>query len=277
MGTADTRRRGGRIVLPLALGIAALLALGPVAASGATVSAAWSAKIGSAGVNGKAAISAYTTGTGTITLKLAKLRASALLPVVLHKGTCSAVGAVLLTLPSIRTTSTGSASRTSSLTAAQVSTITAATAAGKVAIRIGTGSARKCGAFSQSAPLPQPVAITSDMTLSNLTGHSYGTFEATGPAVTGHLICPTGEVRDVYLNQVEGGWDVVKAFVCADGNETFIVRMQVKVNDNGETFTWTVTGGSGPYRGLSGGGSGTSTLWVNGQLTNTYTGTLVGG
>ena len=121
METADTRRRGVRVLLPLALGIAAVLALAPVAASGATVSAAWSAKIGSAGVNGKATISAYTTGTGVITLKLAKLRASTLLPVVLHKGTCSAVGTVLLKLPSIKTTRTGTASRTSSLTASQVS------------------------------------------------------------------------------------------------------------------------------------------------------------
>ena len=277
MGTADTRRRGVRVILPLALGIAAVLALGPVAAGAATVSAAWSAKIGSAGVNGKAAISAYTTGTGSITLKLAKLKASTLHPVVLHKGTCSSVGPVLLKLPSIRTGRTGTAARTSSLTAGQVSTITAATAAGTIAIRIGTGSARKCGAFSQSAPLPQRVTITSAMTLSSLKGHSYGTFVAAGPAVTSNLICPTGEVRDVYLNEIEGGWDVVKAFVCADGSQTFIVRLQVKVNDNGETFTWTVMGGTGPYRGLSGSGSGTSTPWVNGQLTNTYTGTLVGG
>jgi plastocyanin len=145
------RRRGVRVLLPLSLGIAALLALGPVAAGAATVSAAWSAKIGSAGVNGKATISASTTGTGTISLKLAKLKASTLLPVVLHKGTCSSVGAVLLTLPSIRTTSTGSASRTSSLTAAQVSRITLATTAGTIAIRIGTGSARKCGLFRPAA------------------------------------------------------------------------------------------------------------------------------
>jgi YVTN family beta-propeller protein len=158
MGTADTRRRGVRALLPLALGIAAVLALGPVAASGATVSAAWSAKIGSAGVNGKAAISAYTSGTGTITLKLAKLRASTLLPVVLHKGTCSSVGAVLLKLPSIKTSRTGTAARTSSLTAGQVSTITAATTAGTIAIRIGTGSARKCGLFSQLAVAPVVVA-----------------------------------------------------------------------------------------------------------------------
>ena len=140
------------------LGIAAVLALGPVAASGATVSAAWSAKIGSAGVNGKAAISAYTSGTGAITLKLAKLRASTLHPVVLHKGTCSSVGAVLLKLPSIKTSRTGTAARTSSLTAGQVSTITAATTAGTIAIRIGTGSARKCGAFSQLAITPVVIA-----------------------------------------------------------------------------------------------------------------------
>jgi YVTN family beta-propeller protein len=132
--------------------------LGPVAAGAATVSAAWSAKIGSAGVNGKATISASTTGSGTITLKLAKLKASTLHPVVLHKGTCSSVGAVLLTLPPIRTTRTGSAARTSSLTAAQVSKITLATAAGPIAIRIGSGSARKCGAFSQSAIQPYVVA-----------------------------------------------------------------------------------------------------------------------
>jgi YVTN family beta-propeller protein len=154
MGTADTRRRGLRALLPLSLGIAAILAFGPVAASAATVSAAWSAKIGSAGVNGKATMSAYTTGTGTITLKLAKLKASTLLPVVLHKGTCSSVGAVLLTLPSIRTTSAGAAARTSSLTASQASKITVATTAGTIAIRIGTGSARKCGLFSQLAVTP---------------------------------------------------------------------------------------------------------------------------
>ena len=161
MGTADTRRRGGRVLLPLALGIAAVLALGPVAAGAATVSAAWSAKIGSAGVNGKAAISAYTTGTGTITLKLAKLKPSTLLPVVIHKGTCSSVGAVLLKLPSIKTTRTGTAARTSSLTASQVAKITAATTAGTIAIRIGTVSARKCGLFSQLAVAPVVVGVNS--------------------------------------------------------------------------------------------------------------------
>ena len=159
MGTADTRRRSARALLPLSLAIAAILAIGPVAAGAATVSAAWSAKIGSAGVNGSATISAFTTGTGTLALKVARMKASTLLPVVLHKGTCGSVGAVLLTLAPIRTTRTGTASRTSSLTAAQVTKITAATKTGKIAIRIGTGAARKCGAFSQMA-IPAYVAAT---------------------------------------------------------------------------------------------------------------------
>jgi YVTN family beta-propeller protein len=159
MGTADTRGRGARALLPLSLGMAALLTVGPMAAGAATVSAAWSAKIGSAGVNGTATISAFTTGTGTLALKLAKLKASTLLPVVLYKGTCGSVGAVLLTLAPIKTTSSGAASRTSSLTAAQATKITAAATAGKIAIRIGTGTARKCGAFSQMA-IPAYVAAT---------------------------------------------------------------------------------------------------------------------
>jgi hypothetical protein len=130
-----------------------------------------------------------------------------------------------------------------------------------------------------SATLPQRVTITSVMTYAE-GGHSFGTFEATGPAVTRHLICPSGQVRDIYLLEVAGGWDVVKAFVCADGSQSFIVRLQVKNNENGETFTWAIKGGTGPYRGLFGTGSGTSTPWdweSGGHLTNTYTGTMVGG
>jgi hypothetical protein len=158
MDTSGSRRRGARALLHLSLGIAALLAVGPVAAGAATISASWSAKIGSGGVNGSATIAASTTGTGTMALKVTRMRASTLLPVVLHKGTCSSVGAVLLTLAPIRTTSSGAASRTSGLTAAQVTKITAA-AAGKIAIRIGTRTARKCGLFIQLA-IPAYIAAT---------------------------------------------------------------------------------------------------------------------
>jgi len=99
------------------------------------------------------ATAAFATGTGALALKLIKLKASSSLPVVLSKGTCKTVGTTVVKLPSIRTTSTGSTTKTVSLTVAQVKLIKAATkGTGKIAIRIGSGTSRKCGAFTFVAP-----------------------------------------------------------------------------------------------------------------------------
>ena len=136
----------------LSLSLAAILAMTvAMPVSAATVGASWRAKVGSAGANGTATISAYTTGSGSLALKLAKLRAATYLPVTLSKGTCGSVGSTLITFPAIRTTSAGTAARTSSLTALQVRQIKAATfGAGKVAIRVGSRSTGgvKCGVFT---------------------------------------------------------------------------------------------------------------------------------
>jgi len=140
--------------LSLSVALAAILtvvAIGPVSA--ATVTSTWNAKVGPSGVNGTASIQAYTTAAGALTLKLAKLKAASLLPVVVSKGTCSSVGSTLLTLPSIRTTSAGAATRSSSLTVAQIKLITSATkGTGTIAIRIGAGATRKCGLFALAVP-----------------------------------------------------------------------------------------------------------------------------
>ena len=136
----------------LSLSLAAILALTVAApVSAATLGASWQAKVGSAGANGTATIQAYTTGSGSLALKLAKLRAATSLSVTLSKGTCGSVGSTLITFPAIRTTSAGTAARTSSLTALQVRQIRAATfGAGKVAIRVGSRSTGgvKCGVFT---------------------------------------------------------------------------------------------------------------------------------
>jgi putative multiple sugar transport system substrate-binding protein len=117
----------------------------------ATVGAAWRAKIGSAGANGTATIQAYTTGSGSLALRLARLTAATYLPVTLSKGTCAYVGSPLIAFPAIRTTSSGTAARTSSLTVAQVTKIKAATTGtGRIAMRVGsstTGGVR-CGVFT---------------------------------------------------------------------------------------------------------------------------------
>jgi hypothetical protein len=114
------------------------------------VTNAWQANVGSSGANGTANLSAVTTGVGSIGLAFKRLRASATLPVVIYRGTCAAVGPVLLRLASIRTSSTGAAARVSSLTAAQGKVILAATAgSGRMTIRVGSGTTARCGLFAK--------------------------------------------------------------------------------------------------------------------------------
>jgi putative multiple sugar transport system substrate-binding protein len=147
-----TSRGRRRLGVGLSLSLAVVLVMTVVAPVGAaTVGASWGAKIGSAGANGTATMQAYTTGSGSLALKLAKLKAATYLPVTLSKGTCASVGSRLITFPAIRTTSSGAAVRTSSLTAVQVTKLKAATTGtGKIAIRVGssTTGGTKCGVFT---------------------------------------------------------------------------------------------------------------------------------
>jgi hypothetical protein len=148
-----------RVVVALLMTAILALLVTQVAFGASTLTNAWQAKVGVSGVNGTANVSTVTTGAGSIGLKLVKLRASSTLPVTVYKGSCASVGAVLFRLTSINTTSTGSASRTSTLTAAQVSLITVATkGTGKIAIRIGSGTSVKCGLFAKRA-VPSPQAV----------------------------------------------------------------------------------------------------------------------
>ena len=147
-----TSRGRRRLGVGLSLSLAVILVMTVVAPAGAaTVGASWRAKIGSAGANGTATIQAYTTGSGSLALKLARLKAATYLPVTLSKGTCASVGSTLVTFPAIRTTSSGAAARTSSLTVAQVAKLKAATTGtGKIAIRVGSSTTGgvKCGVFT---------------------------------------------------------------------------------------------------------------------------------
>jgi YVTN family beta-propeller protein len=134
-----------RTISSLVLASLVMLAAAP-SAQAATSTNSWLAKIGSSGANGTAAINAYTTGSGALVLKLKKLPDSRTLAVTLLKASCK--GSTLLTLASIKTTSTGAAVRTSGLTASQATAIKKATVGtAKIAIRIGTGTTAKCGVF----------------------------------------------------------------------------------------------------------------------------------
>ena len=143
-GSSHRQRAGAGLLLALFL---ASVSVGSLAAA-TPVTTGWTAKVGSAGVNGSVTVAAVSGGVGTISLRFAKLAASKSLAVTLSKGTCARVGAKLFSLAAIRTTGTGAATRTNSLTASAVRAITDATAGGgKIVVRIGSGGSAKCGLF----------------------------------------------------------------------------------------------------------------------------------
>jgi len=146
MGLEQRLHHGHTRRLAGALALAATLVLASIqVASAATLSRSWQAKIGA----GTATISAYTSGTGALALKLGGLKASTGYATVIYRGTCSTVGAKLLTLASFTTTSAGGASKTIALASSQISAITGATSGtGTIAIRVGSGSLTKCGLFT---------------------------------------------------------------------------------------------------------------------------------
>lgn len=144
--SVGTGRRTRLSALSTAVALLLTIAL-PSGAGAATISSAWQAKIGSGGANGTTTIVGYTSGTGLISAKLVKMRASTLLPITLRKGTCS--GTTLMTF-SIKTTSSGAASGSRSLTASQVTAIKNATkGTAKLVVRIGSSTTGvKCGTLT---------------------------------------------------------------------------------------------------------------------------------
>jgi hypothetical protein len=96
------------------------------------------------------------------------------------------------------------------------------------------------------------------------------------------LICASGTFVDTGIRfagfqsgRGEVQLQVLKHFMCAGGAGTFDVKMQIQANfDTGiETFTWIITGGTGPYASLRGGGSGSTVPTDTGNI-NTYVGSL---
>ena len=125
------------------------------------------------------------------------------------------------------------------------------------------------------------VTIESHVTF-NPDGPNYGWFSASGPAVDAGTVCASGTFVDTGIKFAgfQGRHGVVqlqvaKTFTC-DGGGTFDVKMQIQANfDTGiESFAWVVTGGSGAYAGLRGGGTGSTVPNPPVGNINTYTGLL---
>lgn len=148
-----------RLPLPLLMGAVLILAVAPPAAAD-TVNGAWQAKVGKYAVNGVATLYSYSSGVGSVALNLKRLAASTGYTAGMYRGTCSALGARVVSLPTIRTASSGTVARTIALSSASAG---AARAAARSSVRLslvlGGGSLRKCATFSVTTiPPPAPAS-----------------------------------------------------------------------------------------------------------------------
>ena len=128
----------------------------------------------------------------------------------------------------------------------------------------------------------QPVIISSLITDAP-SGANTGTFESTGPATEGGLVCPSGVVTD--LVEIDSGavgrgelvdFTVPKEFACDDGSGTIAVTVEIHVDLEGgtESFSWVIDGGTGAYERLRGEGYGSTRSPATDRYLNTYWGSL---
>ena len=115
-------------------------------------------------------------------------------------------------------------------------------------------------AVSTPAGATPPSGVGIEVETSLLGGSS--PFVATGPAVTGGVVCDTGTVVDA-SGKVTGfaptgfNYQGVKHFICDDGSGEFFVNLQARIDfRRGTTFQWNVLTGTGAYENLRGAGSG---------------------
>ena len=137
-----------------------------------------------------------------------------------------------------------------------------------------------------AAAAPQQVEIVSHMNF-NPDGFNFGTFEASGIAADNGTICGSGTVDDTRI--IFAGFQsgrgaqipVRKTFTCGDGSGTFFVKIQVHLDFESatESFTWVVLGGTGDYQHLKGSGGGSTVSDGSDPQTgniNTYEGFVIG-
>ena len=155
--------------------------------------------------------------------------------------------------------------------------------------RLLVGAAAIALAVSVAGPVaagtPTGVHIVSHMDF-NPDGFNTGDFTASGPAVDDGLICASGTVEDTALIFAGGQSGrkaqipVRKTFICDDDSGTLFVKIQVHLEfeTSTETFSWVIQGGTGDYAGARGSGSGTTVSDGSDPQTgnfNTYDGFLV--
>jgi len=138
-----TRRRSAALLLALAT----LLAVGAAPVSALTVQRTWTAKIGSGGIYGRVTVRAYTNGVGSVAYSLKGLKHGSTYKIAVRGGTCSSLSTVAVST-SIRTSSTGTASRTDTLLPWDMDKVWVQARKSSFVVRLVSGTSVKCATFS---------------------------------------------------------------------------------------------------------------------------------
>ena len=116
-------------------------------------------------------------------------------------------------------------------------------------------------ALAVPAGATQPSGVNFEVEMSLLGDPS--PFVASGPAVDSGLMCSEGEVLQVFgkttgFQSAKGyvNFQAVHQFTCDDGSGDFLVKLQVRFNQNGDNFQWNILSGAGDYEDLHGTGDG---------------------
>lgn len=131
---------------PFSLLAALLMAVILVApAQASTAHRTFTARVGSGGSSGTAAITAFTDGSGRLAYALKKMRKSATYKVEIRKGKCGNLGSVVTRLAKFKTSSTGRKSTSRALSTSKMFTIWEANWSSRLAIRFVSGGSVRCG------------------------------------------------------------------------------------------------------------------------------------
>ena len=127
---------------------------------------------------------------------------------------------------------------------------------------------------------PSDVTIVADTTIGPDGGS--GPFMADGPAVTEGLFCPSGFSLDVggkaagFQSGRGVNFQIFKVFFCDDESGAIIMKLQVRIDQKGNNYSWNVVEGFGAYEDLHGTGQGfgISPPEDPNQITDTFTGKM---
>ena len=140
----QTRRRGTAFFITLAI----LLAFTAAPADALTLQRVWSTRVGTNGANGTVAIRAYVNAGGSIRYTLKGLRANATYSVQIRKGSCARLGSIMVRLPAIKTSTSGTVSLASSLSPGMMYWVWQAARTPGFVIRVYSGTSIRCGNFT---------------------------------------------------------------------------------------------------------------------------------